>query len=41
MKKCTLSDEMSHHGGWDGEHTLEQHVNRSERGGCHRLKQSV
>lgn len=33
--------EMPHHGDRDGEHTLEQHVNRSEGGGCNCLKQSV
>ncbi len=36
-----ISGEMSHHGGRGGEHTLEQHVYRSERRGRHSLKQSV
>lgn len=36
-----ISDEMSHHAGRGGEHTLEQHVYRSKRGGRYTLKKSV
>lgn len=37
----TNTHEISHHGRWDGKHTLEQHVYGSERGGRHSFKQSI